>query len=226
MARVYLTWMRLDPQFPAVQRDLRDAHRLHSTVMKAFPPVFDPEEKARALYGVLYRVEYERRAGRLILYVQSRPKPDWSFLAPGYVIDDGWPNPAVKPVDKAYAGLGAGKVLRFRLRANPTRKIDTKSDPSGARRNGRRVPVHGAEAQIAWLIQKGQEYGFELLQVSIAATGVGELLRSPATGRTFQGVLFEGRLVIRDGSRFHRAVTSGLGPGKAYGFGLLSISPD
>lgn len=223
---MYLTVMRLDPHSPAVQRDLRDPQALHRTVMKAFPSILDPEQEARAYWGVLHRLEFERRTGRVLLYVQSRVAPDWAFLPADYLVADGLPNPAVKSVAEAYDRLAAGRVLRFRLRANPTRKIETKSGPNGERRNGRRVPLAGLDAQVAWLARKAGEHGFELLQVTIAATGATELVRSHATGRTFQGVLFEGRLVVRDPERFREALARGIGPGKAYGFGLLSVAPD
>lgn len=223
---MYLTVMRLDPHSPAVQRDLRDPNSLHQTVMRAFPLIMDPEHKARAYWSVLHRLEFERRTGRVLLYVQSGPAPDWSLLPADYLLVDGVPNPAVKLVAEAYERISAGRVLRFRLRANPTRKIDTKSGPDGERRNGRRVPLTGLDAQVGWLARKAEKHGFELLQATIAATGAAELMRSHSTGRTFQGVLFEGRLVVRDPERFREALARGIGPGKAFGMGLLSVGPD
>lgn len=223
---MYLTLMRLNPHSTAVQRDLRDIHALHRTIMRAFPPVVDSEQKARAYWGVLHRLEVERQTGRVLLYVQSRIAPNWSFLPDGYLAVDGMPNPAVKSVAEAYAAIREGRILRFRLRANPTRKIDTKSGPNGERRNGRRVPLASLDRQVQWLVDKGKQHGFELLQVAVAAAGAAELVHSHTTGRTFQGVLFEGRLRVANAERFRTALASGIGPGKAYGFGLLSIAPD
>lgn len=223
---MYLTLLRLDPHAPNVQRDLRDPHHLHRTVMRAFPSVLDPEVEARAYWGVLHRLEIERRTGRVLLYVQSRVEPDWSFLAAGDLVHDGLSNPAVKPVAQIYERLAAGRVLRFRLRANPTRKIDTKSGPQGKRRNGRRVPLQGVDAQVEWLSRKAQEHGFELLQATIAATGAAELVRSHSVGSSFQGVVFEGRMMVRDPALFRAAMVKGIGPGKAFGFGLLSVGVD
>lgn len=223
---MYLSLLRLNPASATVQRDLRDVQGLHRTIMRAFPDVLDPEVEARAYFGVLYRLESSRSAGQVLLYVQSRVEPDWTHLPEGYLRSlDGLANPAVKRVDEVYAGLKAGRVLRFRLRANPTRKVDTKSTPDGTRRNGRRVPLRGVDEQIGWLVRKGEAHGFEVLEAVIAASGSTELVRSYETGRTFQGVLFEGRLVVRDAERFQEALASGIGSGKAYGFGLLSVGP-
>lgn len=222
---LYLTLMHLNPLAPDVLKDLRDPHALHGRIMRAFPVVLDPEEKARAYLGVLHRLESDRRSGRLLLYVQSGIMPDWSFLPQQYLLDVELANPSVKAVGRIYEGIAAEKVLRFRLRVNPTRKIETKSGPDGTRHNGRRVPLNGVDAQVAWLTRKGTECGFELLRATVAGAGAGEMVRSHSTGRTFQGVLFEGQLVVRDPERFRLALTKGIGPGKAYGFGLLSIGP-
>lgn len=223
---MHLSLLRLNPASAAVQRDLRDVQALHRRVMSAFPDVLDPEVEARAYFGVLYRLELNRNTRQILLYVQSRIEPDWVQLPSGYLRPaDGLDNPAVKRVDEVYARIQAGRVLRFRLRANPTRKIDTKSGPDGARRNGRRVPVRGVEEQIAWLARKAEACGFELLHAVIAASGSEELVRSYETGKTFQGVLFEGHLKVKDPIRFQETLAAGIGPGKAYGFGLLSVGP-
>lgn len=50
-------------------------------------------------------------------------------------------NPACRCLDVPYQSLGTGAALVFRLRANPTRKIDTKTGPDGQRNNGQRVEL-------------------------------------------------------------------------------------
>jgi CRISPR system Cascade subunit CasE len=41
---------------------------------------------------------------------------------------------------------------------------------------------------------------------------------------TFGDVVFEGRLRVGDAEAFRRALAVGIGSGKAYGFGLLSVA--
>ncbi len=55
---------------------------------------------------------------------------------------------------------------------------------------------------------------------------VPELQRSRSAGRTFQGVLFEGSLQVVDAEAFRKALAHGIGPGKAFGFGLLSVASE
>jgi CRISPR system Cascade subunit CasE len=92
----------------------------------------------------------------------------------------------------------------------------------------------GEAAQIEWLARKGGAHGFELLSrreggqmvdsVRITAEG---LVRGRCDGRTitFLSVLFDGLLRVTDADRFATAVEQGIGSGKGFGFGLLSIAP-
>src|ERR1035437_5296772 len=112
-------------------RDLSDCQQMHRTILNAFPSA---GPAPRRQFAVLFRVECPP-AGSPYVMIQSRETPDFTHLPRGYVIHA----PESKDVSEAYASLHAGMKLRFRLRANPTRKIDTKSGPDGARHNGRRV---------------------------------------------------------------------------------------
>lgn len=58
-----------------------------------------------------------------------------------------------------------------------------------------------------------------------ASPGVKLTGRKPGVPKlAFGSVLFEGRLRVTDPDAFRRALSTGVGPGKAYGFGLLSIA--
>jgi len=233
---MYLSRLVLNPRSPAVRRDLADCHAMHRTVMSGFLS-FQIDGDARAALGVLHRVETDPRSGRVTLLVQSRVEPDWSRLEGGYLTDDHGAdiNPACKRIDLQYQAIGAGKVLAFRLRANPTRKIDTKSGPDGSRRNGRRVELSRETDQIAWLRRKGEQGGFRLLSVRVDSAvanvrvvpgvkAVGSRGCGGAQRLVFGTTLFEGVLQVEDAERFRRTLECGVGPGKAYGFGLLSVA--
>lgn len=223
---MYLSRLRLNPLSRDVARDVGDVTQLHRTVMRAFP-LAPSGENPREYYDVLHRLELNQRTGGITLYVQSAVEPDWKRLPKDYVIvtDDG-PDWAVKRVDHLYNAIRPGRRLRFRLRANPTRKIDTKTGPDGVRRHGRRVPVRGEQAQVEWLQRQGQRFGFVLGTISIQSSGTPELKRSRVGNRTFQGVLYEGTLQVVDTEAFKRALVDGIGPGKAFGFGMLSVASE
>jgi len=222
---VYLSRLKLNPLSREVVRDIADVSHLHRTVMRAFPKA-PADENPRALYKVLYRLEMSYRTGMVALYVQSRVQPAWDALPDGYVVENGVPEIDVKRVDHLYERIEQGRRLRFRLRANPTRKIDTKTREEGGRRHGRRVPVRGEQAQCEWLQRKGKQHGFAVVKVGITSSGAAQLSRSLSTERTFQGVVFDGILVVTDSDRFKQALVDGIGPGKAFGFGLMSVAAE
>ena len=241
---MYLSRLDLDLRHRAVRRDLGNCQALHRTVMAAFPPAPDGASP-RHDFGVLHRVDARPRTASATLLVQSRVRPDWSGLPPGYcrAARDASPTPAIKEIGLALAALSPGTLLRFRLRANPTRKVETtsKSDRlAGRHSNGRRLPVREDDC-LAWLERRGARDGFRLRKVALATppdvlnvrTARGPALhgRRPSrdggsAGRlTFASVQFDGLLEVTDATAFRAALSTGIGPAKAYGFGLLSFAP-
>jgi CRISPR system Cascade subunit CasE len=122
----------------------------------------------------------------------------------------------------------------FRLRANPTRRISDRDTTQAERWRGKRVELRREDEQIAWLERKGETSGFRLLTVQArpdvqdirTATRPVAFGMRPVTGRmSFGNVLFDGRLQVTDAEVFRRTLTQGIGSGKAFGFGLLSVAP-
>lgn len=219
---MYLSLLKLNPADRGVRRDLADCQQLHRRVMSAFPQA---EGSARASLGVLYRLEVMEHGS--VLYVQSRVEPDWSRLPRGYCLPGGV---ACKPVGEKYAAISSGMVLRFRLRANPTKRLP--AGAPGEKRDGPRVDLRGEKEQLDWLQRKARAAGFQLVAVRInpevpdvAVQQTRVQGRHPAGKLTFASVLFEGRLRVEDARLFRRALEEGIGPAKAYGFGLLSVAP-
>lgn len=234
---MHLTRLILNPENRFVQRDLGDCHELHRTIMRAFPKT--PQGvNPRGKYSVLHRVDRHPATRLPALIVQSHIEPDWAHLDEF----DEYVHPAVednrlqKPIDKAYANLKPGMVLLFKLRANPTRKVKAEALNGATRPNGRREPIRGEREQLDWLLRKGDQHGFELLSVSlnrdvydVRVQAEQALSRKVEKGvknshrMTFHSVVYEGRLRIAEPARFQEALKSGIGPAKAFGFGLLSI---
>ena len=231
---MYLSRLVINPRNPDARRDLDDLYSMHRRVMSAFPQVDGPGD-ARTQLAVLHRLDVDQRNGATVLLVQSGVKPDWNSLPPGYLALPGTPgdNPATKSITQTLTTLSQGQILRFRLRANPTKKIDSKSGPDGRRRNGRRVDLRTEMQQIDWLCRRGEQGGFRLLPVQPGSivpavrTSIAEKHRT--NGRsgilTIAAVLFEGALQICDADEFRRTISEGVGPSKSFGCGLLSIAP-
>jgi len=234
---MYLSRLWLNERSYPVRRDLGDCHSMHRTVMSAFPDVAGAKGETRSRLGVLYRLETDRPTGNPRLYVQSLVAPDWTGL-PGDYLLLGPQNPATRPVNEAYAGLQGGMRLVFTLTANPTKKVgtSTKADRlAGKRDNGRRTPIVGVENQIEWLRAKAESRGFELLggskELGLPAAIVAHEVSVRGRGQVRQeeslslsAVVFQGVLRVTDAERFRGTLRSGIGPGKAFGMGLLTIA--
>jgi CRISPR system Cascade subunit CasE len=244
---LYLSRLLLNPRSREVRRDLGNCHELHRTILRALPQVEDNEAKARERFGVLHRLEIDQRQQKLTLLVQSFLKPTWSRLPSDYLLFTDEENPACKPVHETYSRLGAGQCLTFRVRANPTRRVSEKNAQE-AQWHGKRVEIRDEEQQLAWLQRKGKEAGFKLASVRINHTvpnvnlapqgklfGYRRNSQETSTGpayevsgsnrrMSFGSVLFEGELIVTDVEALREALVKGIGSGKAYGFGLLSIA--
>lgn len=211
-----------------VQRCLADTHAMHVRVMSLFGPASDGP--ARASFAVLYRSEVNEAEGTVRLLLQSREKPDFAKWPDGLLDPRSeTPNPRTTRLEPLLEALHGR--YRFRLRANATRKIDTKTREDGTKSNGQRVPLRRDEDRLAWLARRAGQHGFRL-----ATTDEGEVMARVLPGGcafgkrgkrnvTHEGALFEGVLVVDDAVRLREAVVQGVGPGKSYGFGLLSIAP-
>jgi CRISPR system Cascade subunit CasE len=248
---LYLSRLVLDLNCRQVWSELAHPYEMHRTLMRAFPQL-PPQEKtnAREKYGVLFRADVEDYSHRVVVYVQSVVKPCWSFLdgVEGYLLADAEPpNPGCKSIERAYGKLRAGQVLAFRLRANPTKRIWKVAAGEEALK-GKRVGLLREEEQVAWLVQKslererGKPGGFEIVMKEIPDRN-GNIRQIPQvtaccegkqTGRKLQdtrkhaithlAVRFDGLLRITDADAFRDTLAKGIGPAKAFGFGLLSVA--
>lgn len=188
--------------------DLADPYEMHRTLMKAFPDADDGGPGR-----VLWRLEPLRRGRPATVLVQSEDPPDFAPLrdAPGYLLD----KPKITELgDRFRASLTEGRLLRFRLRANPT-----------VTREGKRHGLVRDDERRNWLVNKGKSGGFEPVDFLPARSErVVSRRKSGARPQTFVAVDYEGVLRITDPEAFWRSLTGGIGPAKGYGFGLLSVA--
>ncbi|MDQ3132470.1 MAG: type I-E CRISPR-associated protein Cas6/Cse3/CasE [Acidobacteriota bacterium] len=247
--KIYLTKIILNPQSRRVWDDLGNLQNMHRTVSRAFPAIeadaaapHHERRTPRSEYNLLHRLDFDARSGKAVLLVQSNIAPDWSFLNEDYAV-----RVECKTVHEQYSNVENGMRLLFRLQANPTKRVgksDTKADKRfHESKIRRRVELIGdehetvEEKQIKWLARKGENAGFCLTNVRIkdnvenavaAAQGKIKFRKNRSDDRkiTFGSVVFEGVLEVTDAGKFREALQTGIGTGKAYGFGLLSIAPN
>lgn len=203
---MYLTQLRLDPRSAQARRDLADPYDMHRTLTRAFV-----ENEIQAPPRFLWRVEPGNAWAQPVLLVQSAHSADWSCLQtlPGYLQHGQLPETKSVDVDQL---LHSGDRYRFRLLANPT-----------VTREGKRYGLVGEDAQLAWLKRQGERHGFAIEAALVTSSNL-------AGGRKGQArmsllcVCFDGVLQLANRDLLSRALEAGIGPGKAFGCGLLSLA--
>ncbi|MBD0670753.1 type I-E CRISPR-associated protein Cas6/Cse3/CasE [Streptomyces sp. CBMA156] len=211
---LWLTRITPDPRSRDARRDSAGAVDLHHRMMSLFPDHVADDEPRRRL-GVLFRTEATAAGDRILL--QSGQQPELDRLPVGY-------GQAVsKPLTPLLDALRPGLHVRYRIAANPIRR------PSRATRELYRlkavVPLQGTAADD-WWARQAEASGLNLgtLHSSPLEAAKGNR-RSDQRPVRHDRVLFEGTAVITDADRLRARLTDGIGKGKAYGCGLLSIAP-
>lgn len=212
-------------------------------------------DQAGFLFRIDYPVDHERGVRRPVIIVQSAgdEPPDWHYafgLDKDAVDDRGRPignagfllaaPPSTpKEISIDLEGdqilvlsspdenhrIASGDLVRFRLRANPTRKIQDGS-PNGKRKRIRPTPADHAE----WLAGKLADAADSPVHLENFVTGWAYGWRSkhepqPSQRMQWWSVLFEGTFRVGDLKALKQLLECGIGPAKAFGFGLLSIAP-
>jgi CRISPR system Cascade subunit CasE len=232
-ATIFLSKLVLNPGNHEVQRGIQNCHAFHQTVMRGFPTT--ASSAPRQTLNVLYRPELDERGRRLTVLVQSTVKPDWAPLLTGggtavLAADAGMPE--VKEVDALYHSLPNDARLRFRLRANPTKRLIKKlPDGSDNKGGGQRVQLYDEADQLAWLERKAIAGGFRIESAQVHPDRLGGKQQVGWRGQRERGreivldaVVFDGVLTVTDSGLFQETLAAGIGSGKAYGFGLLSVA--
>lgn len=176
-----------DPARPRPGRDwIRKPYRIHQRLCMAFPSTEQQEEddffvhpfqpnpidvsqpmrwtevhvRRGAESGFLFRVDSDSPAGVVVL-VQSIHEPNWkyAFRNARFLLRAEPREPRVISFHPSFRSEGR---YRFRLRANVTKKVATRTKEerlaNKPKNNGHRAPIFGDAQQLAWLAEKQKGY--------------------------------------------------------------------
>ena len=201
--------LELDRSRRETQMALASPNRLHGAIESGFPG-----ERQRRLWRL------DELQGRLFLLLVSDEAPDLSavraqFSPPGATWE-------TRDYGAFLERIGNGSKWRFRLGANPTI-----SAPRAEAQRGKILAHVTAAQQKQWLLDRAEKHGFRLTEESFEVVKRGFL--SFAKGKERRKVTlgictFEGSLEVTDADRFREALTRGVGRGKAYGLGLMTVA--
>jgi CRISPR system Cascade subunit CasE len=111
-------------------------------------------------------------------------------------------------------------IFRFTLRANPTQRNS---------QSRKLIPIQKEAQLIKWINSKASQNGFSIVDESLLIRKAPPLLvHKPEDGKMLriqiQVIDFFGLLRITDSQKFLQAWQSGIGRGKSFGCGMLSLA--
>lgn len=206
--RLYFSRIELDLRRRSTMLALANPQHIHGAVENAFSG-----ERQRRLWRL------DTLDDKLYLLIVSEDAPNLSGISAQFGTDEPGQTKDYTPFLER---LGENSLWRFRLTVNPTKSVKTEAEARGTVKA--LVTTAGAEK---WLADRAQKHGFQLQPNQFGVTGTRWLhFRKHGGGRTVSlySVTIEGVLLITDVEAFRKTLTEGIGRGKAYGQGLLTIT--
>ena len=205
---MYLSRADLDPTRRETMVALISPQKFHGAVENAFP-------------GARRRRRWRRDqlGEKLYLLLLSEERPDLTALCAQF--GTGAP-PETRPYDPLLERVTAGSCWQFRLTANPTR---TRKDPADPLARGALKPCYQEAEQEQWLLEQAGKHGFALTEGAFQVTRK-QTCHFRKNGKrpvTLLAVTYEGVLQVTDQEAFREMLCQGIGRGKAYGLGLMTI---
>ena len=215
---MYLSRVMLDITRRDTMLALQNPAMFHGAVERAFEP-----RAGRSLWRL------DTLGERRCLLLLSEEKPQLTALAAQFGTEE-------TPETREYAPLLdrilPGSRWQFRLHANPT--YSSKS------RDGRgkvhactlvrkpekcRPGMPEPKTQVGWLLHQAEVHGFAVEEDQFNVTGIQWYAFTKKTGERVRllGVTYEGLLTVTDAEKFREALCEGVGRGKAYGMGMLTV---
>ena len=222
---MYLSRLRLEPY--RVRKALSSPQVMHGSIEEAFEGKSVPSSKRRKLWRL------DKVNGQLYLLVCSHMLP--RSVCPdnlgGELVT--WETIEYEPF---LSRLRMGQRWYFRLKANPVYSIS-----QGAGKPGKKYGHVTVDQQKSWLLSRTDSHGFSILPCESTFESKSHKsdsyqfdvverahLRFKKSGNAkpveLSVATFEGVLEVCDAVALRQALCNGVGRGKAYGCGLLTLA--
>ena len=192
-----LTSALLDPCHQYYFRDAFSRYEMHRTV-----------KDLTGDGGILWRLNRPRIGSIPKLFVRSDSPQNWGeLISTGYVLE-------VKELAEEKGRFSEGSIMPFQIECSPSKK----------HRKQRRFLKEPAE-QTDWFRRAGLRYGFYLELCHPTAYSKSSFDRD-GEDIILYTVGLHGILTVTNVNLFSQALDNGIGPGKAFGAGLLLVHID
>ncbi|MCR4764224.1 MAG: type I-E CRISPR-associated protein Cas6/Cse3/CasE [Lachnospiraceae bacterium] len=202
---MYLARIDMELSAPRVRAALVDSQKMHRLLTGLY-------QNSRHDVSLLYRVKPNGRVVSVYQYANSPIKKE--------NISSGMSLVGERCLDEWLDSMQAGQTWRFDLVTMPFKK--ERRDDSG---NSRRRMIRDEEERLEWLFRKAEQNGFSILEVQEFKDEKMNIYHPSDKGgkMVMDSYRYTGSMTIKDASAFRKAVQEGIGPGKAYGLGMLLL---
>ena len=202
---MYISRVYLDERKHDTARAMYNLEILHGAIEQCFHG-----DRQHPLWRI------DQSGEKFFIIMVSNDSPDFTVFSEQFGAE-GTP-PQVKNYDLfLQKGFREGDILRFHLTVNPTIKKDNKRIPLNMNKTEKQ-----AYCAMDWLGDRLRANGAELVSAQNSAYGHRKIMGKDKK-ITLVTATFDGSLKVMDMGKFSKALISGIGHGKAYGCGLISV---
>lgn len=215
---MYLSRIELDTKSRETMRALASPSRFHGAVERAFDG-----DRSRNLWRI------DTLGDRTYLLLLSRELPRLDALAAQF----GYGQYETRDYDKLLLRITDGRRFRFRLVANPTFSKSPGKDAAVSKTRGKVIGCGTPEFQAEWLCRRAGSHGFDVMYTDENETRCSFTITKSrrlsfdkgSDGRNVKllSVTYEGELTVTDAEKFKALLCDGIGRGKAYGQGMMTV---
>ena len=215
---MYLSRIELDTKSRETMRALASPSRFHGAVERAFDG-----DRSRNLWRI------DTLGDRTYLLLLSRELPRLDALAAQF----GYGQYETRHYDKLLLRITDGRRFRFRLVANPTFSKSPGKDAAVSKTRGKVIGCGTPEFQAEWLCRRAGSHGFDVMYTDENETRCSFTITKSrrlsfdkgSDGRNVKllSVTYEGELTVTDAEKFKALLCDGIGRGKAYGQGMMTV---
>ena len=247
---IHLSCLVLDPMSRRVQNELSDPYQMHRTLCHAFPGLSDEEWRAAR---VLFRVDADRGPLQLLVQSRTSPDwsafaahmdgrryllaaPQVREWEAGF--ENGQSlrfrllaNPSFRPGGRgAPRKKNADRVGLYHEHERLDWLLHRGRNEYGFALETRAVTLHarqlpdGSTKPVMFRGREHQVLALNLPCVDVEDANDGRQFPLPSSRAQFSAARFDGILRVTDAEKFLNAIECGVGPGRGFGFGLLSVA--
>lgn len=200
---MYLSKFIIHQENPSAKQAMRNVQDFHRNLMACF-------HSSRQEAGVLYRINLSAKMP--LLYVMSKIAPQNARKEIIELLES-------RPIDSYIESIKTGNIFSFDICTIPSKKISREG-----KKNSARITLKPEGERIKWLQRKADDAGFRILTIQEmeCVNTYGEK-KAEKNEIFLEGYHYQGQLIVEEEEKFRRAYCDGIGPDKAYGYGMLLL---